>query len=204
VRGDSLRDLYAKALALLGLAALAAIGAIFDYWPVSNDLPHLVDRGLPVVTPRPLPVPAMTAVATSPARVARPAAPIDARRDDISVPVAAVPSPVTFALAAPAPFDTFNLGTSVALMPAPAKSNDTGHALAMPQPADTDFAWFETVPQQVELFPAPVSSDNGSAVSFVTDALKKTGDTIVRTGMKTGASIRDALVTFGGAFRKIL
>jgi hypothetical protein len=57
----------------------------------------------------------------------------------------------------------------------------------------------------VELFPAPVSSsDNGSAVSFVTDALKKTGDTLVRTGVKTGASIRDAIVSFGGAFRKIL
>jgi hypothetical protein len=39
VRGDSLRDLYAKALALLGLGLLGAAGALVDYWPVRGGLP---------------------------------------------------------------------------------------------------------------------------------------------------------------------
>jgi hypothetical protein len=39
VRGDSLRDLYAKALALLGLGLLGAAGALVDYWPVRSGLP---------------------------------------------------------------------------------------------------------------------------------------------------------------------
>lgn len=204
MRGDSLRDLYAKALALLGLAALAAIGAVFDYWPVSNNLPHFVDRGLPVVTPQPLPVPELTAVTTLAApRPLRRAGIAPVRRDTDPVAVV-VPAPVTFVLAAPAPFAPHRLGTTVALTLAPVNAAAAGQSLTLPPPAATDVTWFETVPQQVEIFPAPVSSDNGSAVSFVTDALKKTGDTIVRTGVKTGASIRDALISFGGAFRKIL
>jgi hypothetical protein len=41
VRGDSLRDLYAKTLAVLGLGLLAGAGAIVDYWPVNEALPAL-------------------------------------------------------------------------------------------------------------------------------------------------------------------
>mgnify|MGYP003444445511 CR=1 FL=1 len=41
------------------------------------------------------------------------------------------------------------------------------------------------------------------SVGFVTGALKKTGQSIARTGARTGASIRNALVSFGGAFRKL-
>jgi hypothetical protein len=203
VRGDSLRDLYAKALALLGLAALAAIGAIFDYWPVSNDLPYFTHRGLPVATPQALPVPELTSVMSSPApRPVSPARPAPTRHAETVAAV--VPAPEAFVLAAPAPFDVYTLGTAVALTLTPVKVTEVTETLAVPQPAAADMAWFETVPQKVEIFPAPVSSDNGSAVSFVTDALKKTGDTIVRTGRKTGASIRDALVSFGGKFRKLL
>jgi hypothetical protein len=39
VRGDSLRDLYAKTLAVVGLGLLAGAGAIVDYWPVSEPWP---------------------------------------------------------------------------------------------------------------------------------------------------------------------
>jgi hypothetical protein len=56
VRGDSLRDLYAKALALLGLGLLGAAGALVDYWPVPSALPAVasarvlpVDSGLPAL-----------------------------------------------------------------------------------------------------------------------------------------------------------
>jgi len=56
VRGDSLRDLYAKALALLGLGLLGAAGALVDYWPVPSALPAVAsalvlpaDAGLPTL-----------------------------------------------------------------------------------------------------------------------------------------------------------
>lgn len=39
MRGDSLRDFYAKTLAVAGLGLLACAGAIVDYWPVNEELP---------------------------------------------------------------------------------------------------------------------------------------------------------------------
>lgn len=39
MRGDSLRDFYAKTLAVVGLGLLAGAGAIVDYWPVNEELP---------------------------------------------------------------------------------------------------------------------------------------------------------------------
>jgi len=43
VRGDSLRDFYAKTLAVVGLGLLAGAGAIVDYWPVGGPLPAVSD-----------------------------------------------------------------------------------------------------------------------------------------------------------------
>lgn len=43
MRGDSLRDFYAKTLAVLGLGVLAATGAAVDYWPVSEDWPTVAE-----------------------------------------------------------------------------------------------------------------------------------------------------------------
>jgi hypothetical protein len=81
VRGDSLRDFYAKTLAVLGLGVLAGAGAIVDYWPVSEDVPDVpavvglrseapvlvqnLDRQIPLPSPvrKALPA-AMTVAAT--------------------------------------------------------------------------------------------------------------------------------------------
>jgi len=56
VRGDSLRDLYAKALALLGLGLLGAAGALVDYWPVPSALPAVASAS---VLPADLGIPAL-------------------------------------------------------------------------------------------------------------------------------------------------
>ena len=39
MRGDSRLDLYAKSLALIGLASLGVAGALIDYWPGATPLP---------------------------------------------------------------------------------------------------------------------------------------------------------------------
>jgi hypothetical protein len=55
VRGDSRRDLYAKALAVLGLGLLAGAGALVDYWPVHIGIPAVRDvMALPPDLPRPV------------------------------------------------------------------------------------------------------------------------------------------------------
>ena len=40
MRGDSLRDFYAKSIALLGLGLLGALGAAVDYWPTGVAIPR--------------------------------------------------------------------------------------------------------------------------------------------------------------------
>jgi hypothetical protein len=76
VRGYDIRDLYAKALALLGLGLLAAAGALVDYWPVHSDIPVVASvLALPptLVVPRVPVAPPLVAVNVSfraPARVA--------------------------------------------------------------------------------------------------------------------------------------
>lgn len=56
MRGDSLRDFYAKTLAVAGLGLLAGAGAIVDYWPVGGPLPAVtrvagLDERTPVMLP---------------------------------------------------------------------------------------------------------------------------------------------------------
>lgn len=41
MRGDSLRDFYAKTFVVLGLGVLAAGGALVDYWPSNGELPSV-------------------------------------------------------------------------------------------------------------------------------------------------------------------
>jgi hypothetical protein len=200
VRGDSLRDLYAKGLALLGLGFLAAVGALFDYWPVSSELPR-VARALTVPPASTAPVLMLASTEVAP--------PISrgSRRQE---PRAAVPE------AAPTPLDQGAPSLPVSAMSLPPSGLGWPIALAAPSdapppalvdtptlPPPTDIAWDEPpATAAIDLIAATgPARDDGSAIGYVTDAFKKTGRTLVKTGAKTGDAIRDVLVMFGGAFR---
>jgi hypothetical protein len=214
VRGDSLRDLYAKALALAGLAVLAGAGALFDYWPVSNDFPRIAGPARPSLTivPQFDSIPSLTLVRDSVAVVARretrrpPAAITSTRAAEGS---SATASP-TFALAvlAVSPMALMRLGAPATLGPLASAAAPTSDAVALTEDlalpvvdmrvAEAPFSG------SVAHFAAPVQDDDQSTMGFVTDAFKKTGRTLMRTGVKTGATIRDALLRVGGAFKKVL
>ena len=65
MRGDSLRDFYAKTLAVVGLGLLAAAGAIVDYWPVNGEWPS-VSAVTALRSHRPLPRPALATEVAAP------------------------------------------------------------------------------------------------------------------------------------------
>jgi hypothetical protein len=204
VRGDSLRDLYAKALALFGLALLAAVGALFDYWPIANELPVIArlkspaltdvagpgaPAGGPAISPVPLMARGRAAVVTP---VTTPAAPVPAPAITLTM------APVFALSVGPSRLD---FGTAVKFAPVTMPLTDeTGLGTAISASTPPEAIVVEMMPMD----PPVRAEDDGSAVGAVTDALKKTGQTIAKTGARTGASIRDALVSFGGAFRKIL
>jgi hypothetical protein len=195
VRGDSLRDLYAKALALLGLAVLAAAGALFDYWPITNEFPMVARIATPVVRD----VPSVALTANAAAAMVAAAEPRDRARPAIAAPP---PVAVPVALAISTSAYQMDLGTRAVFAPIDVAAAEEPALGAVSVSAPPQAVVVERMPTAG---PGPgESADDGSAVGAVTDALKKTGQTIARTGARTGASIRDALVSFGGAFRKIL
>lgn len=202
MRGDSLRDLYAKTLALLGLGVLAGAGALVDYWPVGVNVP---DAGpafdLPSMA-RPLPVSDRLSV-----RVLQAA---DVQRSsrrisltDPGMPPAAVFTSLPVAVASEggvgepvglaAPVTRTAMAVTPASFESVTASNDSYEPHLMLTPSET-----------VELQPPASPSRSGDSDGFITGAFKKTGSSIVRTGVKTGTSIYDAVRVVGGAVRKAL
>jgi hypothetical protein len=207
VRGDSVRDFYAKTLAVVGLGLIAGAGAVVDYWPVSRPLPAVDDRLALFTAPAlpqnlaqdiPLPAPVVThAALTPPPAVIRP--------QHVTWPAFAQPSavlaaagllkPKTRTVPAPViPTDQLPLTTATidlvaqvgepialaayAIAPAPAEAADRRSA-------------------------GPIAPDRPGQPGFLGGALKKTKDSIVRTGAATGASIADAFKGLFGAMKKV-
>jgi hypothetical protein len=202
VRGDSLRDLYAKTLALLGLGLLAGAGALVDYWPVGVTVP---DAGSALDLPAlalPQPVSDRLSVRVvraadaqrSPRRVVLTDRQTVSRVAYASLPVTApsesgVGEPV--GLAAPV------TRTAMVVMPASFEPMTASSETYEPHLA---LAALDSVELQAPASPAGSADSDG----FITGAFKKTGSSIVRTGVKTGASIYDAVRVVGGAVRKAL
>jgi hypothetical protein len=203
VRGDSLRDFYAKVLAILGLGALAGVGALVDYWPVGVTPPPLVATGdawTPEV-PRPTPVadapapiePRVTAMqpalSTMVARVAKP-----------------VPAPIPVSPAAVPATGSLPLGEGLLLAEPPAFVAPPVPAAAASEAPDAQLVELAPPPMPVEIVPSqPAAKLNVAAddSGFLMDTLRKTGSGIVRSGAVAGASIADAFRSVLGAFKKV-
>ena len=191
MRGDSLRDFYAKTLAVVGLGLLAGAGAIVDYWPVGSPLPVVESAALP-----------------SPARPA-----LTERLDQhIPMPRANARVPVR------APLRAANLGPARFLNPAldaaaptPVKSQPAEAAaptVAEPEIAlsVSDLTLAELLePRQVAwhvVEPPPLQMAPSSGL--IGGAWRKTKDSIVRTGAATGSTIAATGSTIADAFKGVV
>lgn len=203
MRGDSLRDFYAKSLALLGLAALAGVGALVDYWPADIRTPLVARALLPQPDPASIPaLPSPDVVArltsvTSARRISTSLAPAIAEAASVqSEPVEpidwAAPPPPSLALdLAPATTGSFGEELSLALPPAPLPLENEPPTISMGA---------ALVPLAA---PSLSANNDDSSVAMLRGALRKTGQSIIKGGAKTGASIMDAMRAVGGAFKKV-
>lgn len=191
MRGDSLRDLYAKTLALLGLGLLAGVGALVDYWPVGVGTPQIASLGFAV------PEPLMAGPAADiqipvrfaePARAARPTVLATlVVTDRIEQPVGRpleIAEP-TRALPEPAPASAIAIPVAELALAEP----------ALPPGPDFD-------PAVIYQLGGNESEESGLLADAV-DMMKSTGSTIARGGVITGSSLVGALRVVSGAFKKL-
>ena len=194
MRGDSLRDFYAKTIALLGLALVGGLGALIDYWPVTTPLPR-------VATARPGLEPVTAAALTSNGMAIAPAAmaqvnPVARRRATQRVPSLSMSVHVVPVSDVPGSFSAIGFEAPpppVASITVQPVTGLHGTAVALVAP--------ESTPDPVMTF-AQHGSGQGSDQGFLgdaTDVAKKAGNTIMAGTVKTGASIVDGLRSVGGA-----
>jgi hypothetical protein len=194
VRGDSLRDLYAKALALLGLTVLAGVGALVDYWPTRSPMPRI--EGLQTV-------PALASV--QPVDTSDIAAPAPRRVRRVATPAPVIPSSAPLPISTSADLltggtDSFGEAPLPALT-APAVVTD----LPMPAVELSDLAAVEAEsPRFLAAAATPVVEDDGGGFfAGATGLAKKAGSSILSTGSKAGASIMDGLSFVGRGLKKL-
>jgi hypothetical protein len=212
MRGDSLRDFYAKALALVGLGTLASVGALVDYWPSpvieiprvagltakaagpavprAADLP-IINTFTPLVAGRPSGARVATVVALTEPVVLSPEV-SEALMTAVlgSAPVSPAPVPDAIDVMPIGPLDeTAMPGTRVRLSSPPVATvalEDLGQR-SLPEPPK----------------PAAASTSDG-----ITGVFRKTGSSLATVGIRTGSTIVGAFRAVGGAvggaFRKIL
>jgi hypothetical protein len=190
VRGDSLRDLYAKTLALVGLGLLAGVGALVDYWPVGVGTPHVAVLG-PTLPER------LTARPAEDVRVlvslrqpeATPVRAIPALAADLGAPAAygepiVLSAPVVPAVETPPVAEPIPPVVEVVPVPVPAE----------PEAPEPDFD-----PSLV--YGAGAAEDDSGLLAGAVGVMKSTGSTIARGGAITGASIVGAFRAVSGAFK---
>ena len=194
MRADSIRDLYAKGLALVGLGMLAGAGALVDYWPTRGSLPVVV-----LLPPRPDFTPQLRPVRTDLLAVAAALTPPSAR------PISVTTSDPVPAIRVSAP--PVDLGQPVALPGAPPAAEPAIPVVLLasaPAVSSTPAVEFLILPPLATPVIAAAFPPDAEHGTFLTGAVKRTGASILRTSARTGASIVDAVRTVGGAFRRAL
>jgi len=188
VRGDSLRDFYAKTLAVLGLGLIAGAGAIMDYWPVGGELPPVPAARLiaPQVAGAPATIPDIPAPVLARASYVAPRLLASTFASDLFAPKlpprAVEPPPV--ALATPADF--IQIGAESTFDP----SWDA--RVELPELFDVSLPVVD-----VDLVGAPAPS--AGLQDFVSGAIKRTRESL----KDARSSLRGALSGMVGAFRKV-
>lgn len=201
VRGDSLRDLYAKSLALVGLGVLAGAGALVDYWPVAANHPAASSALVPPAAALPLPS-ELAAVPSAPTLAALPARHLVASRKTSVAPSA----PPLLLSIRPVPATGMGLGDPIDLHEPQLIPVSIVADAAPEEDADDRMLVSEAMDLQLRALPPVALSaapENGSG-SLITGAFRKTGSSIVKTGARTGASIVDAMRIVGGVVRRAL
>lgn len=206
MRGDSLRDLYAKTIAVFGLGLLAGVGALVDYWPTGVELVRVNSAFPEPVLAGALPLPDDVQALAPPVRVARAAVPNRPVRSVPSLQVMAlndVAIGFTVAMAAPpaslpSPEPGFTAaGRPVALRlsepAAPMTLALAGDPLVAELEVATDFGAEAALDQQADL------DDDG----LITRTFKRTGSSIASAGAMAGASIVGAVRTVTGVVRRV-
>ena len=195
MRGDSLRDFYAKTLALCGLALLGGVGALVDYWPVSGAVPEVV----------------LTAAIEQPESAS-------------SLPVRDITVPVVFADAVVDTAPVYSLASLTVTHRVPVWTSRPVSLAPPPMPPQVAIVVAEdvpaaqlalTVPEPLvmpTLDPTPIyqlarQEEDAGFFAGALGAFKMTGNSIARGGAKTGTTIVDASVgafrVMSGAFRKL-
>lgn len=199
MRGDSLRDFYAKVLAIVGLGVLAGVGALVDYWPVGITTPQVAAR--PVYTPD---APALALAATVPVPVV--AQPSYVRPAPVATMAEAAPGPAPISHVAPIPnHGTLPIGEAVKLSAPP--PHYLPPVVASAAPAEPIELSAPPAPPIVELGRGPsvarlvVPTDQEDG--FVMGTLRRTGSGIAKGSSVAGGSIMDAFRTVFGAVKKV-
>jgi hypothetical protein len=201
VRGDSRRDLYSKTLALCGLGVLAGAGALVDYWPVGVRFYVPASPGLTSSVAA-----ASTATSDDPllmlAGLLDTAGEIPTTNQSDRTPVAAAPLLASADYASlPVVTVGYDVGTAVDVqsLPEPAFVHVRNEMPVWP-----GASVHLRAPRSVEFdgtFPQAAADSGGG---FITGAFRKTGTSIVRTGVWTGSSVVGAVRVVGSMVRRAL
>jgi hypothetical protein len=216
VRGDSLRDLYAKTLALLGLGMLAGTAALVDSWPTRAGLSRSADRShhpaalapvlLDVVSEAPTaPAPSPTVTVRSPGPVRTPKTagvqePLHAEFAGAAPLVISTEIPDRFlasTLSLGPPVEPMGTASSRPALEAPA----VAPRVALVDSFEIDEADATGDP---DILTALADGRKEPGDGLITGAFKRTGSSIVKTGARTGASIFDAVRVVSGAMRRAI
>lgn len=196
MRGDSIRDLYAKTLALLGLGVLAGTGALVDYWPTSGgELPAAASVFVRPEATRVLPAPDPKAPVLRPSPVQSVATAASTASEELQIPVLPVRASADFvvvqtlALAGPPPAE---------LTPSPMFASQ-GELIDFSAPLTP-----ATTATLAMAGPVNSAAADGGDGFFLTGAFKRTGASILRTGAKTGASFMEILRAVNRTVRRAL